>query len=144
MAIGISYSEMLQDGKTGEAGLYPKLRVAQREYSVGWWREKEKLTVRLMPKSDECSKCTKWAKPGALLCDHEPSQGQKDVLMFDSLLVSCHGESSSHTASAVYHTTPAVRNHITKIMEGKKHWHEYFRLSVPVMKSCFRYSIKSL
>lgn len=42
-------------GEVGEASLNPKLRVVQREYTVGGWREREKLHVRLMPKSDECS-----------------------------------------------------------------------------------------
>lgn len=99
-------------GEVEEAGLYPKLRVAQRKYSAAGWRERKKLSVGLMPKSDECSKSTKWPKRGALVCDHEPTQGEKDVLVFDSLLVSCHEESGSHAVSAVSHKTPVVRNHI--------------------------------
>lgn len=42
--------------------MYPKLRAAQREYTVAGWREREKLNVRLMPKCDKCSKSTKWPK----------------------------------------------------------------------------------
>lgn len=41
------------------------------------------------------------------------------MLMFDSLLVSCHEESVSHAVSAVCHKTPVVRNHINKSWRAK-------------------------
>lgn len=40
------------------------------------------------------------------------------MLMFDSLLVSCH-EESGHTVSAVCHKIPVVRNHIKKLGGAK-------------------------
>lgn len=68
----------------------------------------------------------------------------EDVLMFDLLLVLCHAESGSSTVSAVYHKTPVVRNHMKNNTEGKNIGTRISGLSVPEMKSCFRYSIKSL
>lgn len=114
---------MLQDGRTRGGRHVAKTQscLGTKGYVVGGWREREKLNVEPMPRNSECSKSTKWPKRGALLCDHVPSQGEKelkDVLTFDSLLVLCHAESGRQTVSAACHKTLVVRNHIKKIMEG--------------------------